>query len=63
MNRSKVNIIIIVDYHSVFGNTFVGQCHKFVRVSYVILHAAKWISINILRLVVGNYIENSKVTF
>ena len=47
MNRSKVNIIIIVDYHSVFGNTFVGQCHKFLRVSYVILHAAKWISINV----------------
>ena len=63
------SLIIIIDYHSVFSYTFAGQCRKclkLARVSYVILHTAKWISINIGKiptLVFGNHIKNSKVTF
>ena len=60
---------LIIDYHSVFGYTFAGQCHKclkLARVSYVIIHAAKWISINIGEIptiVFGSHLKNSKVTF
>ena len=63
------SLIIIIDYHSVFSYTFAGQCHKclkLARVSYVILHAPKWISIKINEiptLVFGNHLKNSKVTF